>query len=156
MITTIVLCFVILLFIGTPIAILLVVATAIALVLHGSTSLLILPQQLFNALDNSVLLSIPFFILAGSIMTEGAMARKLIAVVNAIVGRFPGGLAIATTLACLFFAAISGSSPATVVAIGSIMIPALIRALRVSAYLLFSGFNPPVRIWWCEGHRYGA
>ncbi len=128
MITTIVLCFAILLAIGTPIAILMVVTTAVALVLHGSTSLLILPQQLFNALDNSVLLSIPFFILAGSIMTEGAMARKLIAVVNAVVGRFPGGLAIATTLACLFFAAISGSSPATVVAIGSIMIPALIKS----------------------------
>jgi C4-dicarboxylate transporter, DctM subunit len=128
MIATIVLCFIILLLIGTPIAILMMVTTAVALVMHSNTSLLMLPQQLFNALDNSVLLSIPFFILAGSIMTEGAMARKLIAVVNAVVGRFPGGLAIATTLACLFFAAISGSSPATVVAIGSIMIPALVKS----------------------------
>lgn len=128
MITTIVLSFATLLIIGTPIAILMVVTTAVGLVLHSSTSLLILPQQLFNALDNSVLLSVPFFILAGAIMTEGAMARKLIGVVNVFVGRLPGGLAIATTLACLFFAAISGSSPATVVAIGSVMIPALIKS----------------------------
>lgn len=61
-------------------------------------------------------------------MTEGAIARRLIAVINTLVGSYPGGLAVATTLACLFFAAISGSSPATVVAIGSVMIPALVKS----------------------------
>ncbi len=127
MITTIIICFFVLLVIGMPIAILMALTTAAALFAHTSTSLMVLPQQLFNALDNSVLLSIPFFIMAGSIMTEGAMARRLIAIVNAFVGSHPGGLAVATTLACLFFAALSGSSPATVVAIGSIMIPALIK-----------------------------
>ena len=75
-----------------------------------------------------MLLAIPFFILAGSIMTRGGIARRLINFVNALVGWFPGGLAMAGILACIFFAAISGSSPATVVAIGSIMIPALIKA----------------------------
>ena len=75
-----------------------------------------------------LLLAIPFFIVAGSIMTKGAIARRLIDFVNALVGWFPGGLAIAGVLACIFFAAISGSSPATVVAIGSVMIPALIKA----------------------------
>lgn len=128
MIATIILCFFFLLIIGTPIAVLMVITTAVTLAAHTFTSLMVLPQQLFNALDNSVLLSIPFFIIAGSIMTEGAMARRLIAIVNAFVGSYPGGLAIATTLACLFFAALSGSSPATVVAIGSIMIPALTKA----------------------------
>jgi C4-dicarboxylate transporter DctM subunit len=108
-----------------PIAVLMVATTAIALLAWTSTSLLVLPQQLFNALDNSILMSIPFFILTGSIMTRGAMARRIIAVLNALVGSFPGGLAVTTTLACLFFAALSGSSPATVVAIGSVMIPAL-------------------------------
>jgi C4-dicarboxylate transporter DctM subunit len=128
MLTTVIISFVLLLVIGTPIAILMLVTTAVALCTHSSTSLMVLPQQLFNALDNSVLLAIPFFILAGGVMTEGVMARRLIAVINCLVGSYPGGLAVATTLACLFFAAISGSSPATVVAIGSIMIPALVKS----------------------------
>lgn len=125
MIATVIVCFFTLLAIGAPIAVLMLVCTAVGLAAFTSTSLMVLPQQLFNALDNSLLLSIPFFILAGSIMTEGAMARRLIAVINAFVGHYPGGLAVATTLACLFFACLSGSSPATVIAIGSVMIPAL-------------------------------
>ncbi len=128
MIATILLCFFFLLLVGMPIAILMVVTTGVTLAAFTNTSLLVLPQQLFNALDNFILLAIPFFILAGSIMTEGAMARRLVAIVNALVGCYPGGLAIAATLACIFFAALSGSSPATVVAIGSIMIPALVRS----------------------------
>ncbi|HMK36154.1 MAG TPA: TRAP transporter large permease subunit [Desulfomonilaceae bacterium] len=127
MIATLVVSFFVLLIMGVPIAILLLITTAVTLVAHTSTSLLVLPQQLFNALDNSVLLSIPFFILAGNVMTRGAMARKLIEVVKSLVGSHPGGLALAATLACMFFAALSGSSPATVIAIGSVMIPALIE-----------------------------
>jgi C4-dicarboxylate transporter DctM subunit len=128
MIATILVCFIALLLIGVPIAVLMVATTALTLAAHTSTSLLVLPQQLFNALDNFILLAIPFFIMAGSLMTEGAMARRLIDIVNCLVGRFPGGLAIATTIACIFFAALSGSSPATVVAIGAIMIPALVKS----------------------------
>ena len=119
--------FTLLLFLGMPIAVILGVTTLGCLVFFTSTPLHIITQQLFNALDNFILLSIPFFILAGSIMTRGSIAKKLIAFVNALVGWFPGGLAMAGVLACIFFAAISGSSPATVVAIGSIMIPALIK-----------------------------
>ena len=128
MIATIVILFFFLLFMGMPIAVMLLITTTVTLAIHTNTSLVVIPQQLFNVLDNSILLSIPFFILAGNVMTHGAMARRLIDVVNSFVGSFPGGLAIAGTLACLFFAALSGSSPATVVAIGSIMIPALIKA----------------------------
>jgi len=117
-----------LLFLGMPIAVILGVTTLGCLVFFTSTPLHIITQQLFNALDNFVLLAIPFFILAGSIMTRGSIAKKLIAFVNSLVGWFPGGLAMAGVLACIFFAAISGSSPATVVAIGSIMIPALVKA----------------------------
>ncbi|MEW6112303.1 MAG: TRAP transporter large permease subunit, partial [Thermodesulfobacteriota bacterium] len=94
MIATVALCFIILLILGMPIAVLLVVTTGMAVLLHTTTSLLVLPQQLFNALDNFILLSIPFFILAGAIMTQGAMAKKLVAVINALVGPIPGGLAI--------------------------------------------------------------
>ncbi|MBA3010461.1 MAG: TRAP transporter large permease subunit, partial [Proteobacteria bacterium] len=128
MILTICTSFALLLFLGVPIAVILGVTTMISLIFFSSTPLQIISQQLFNALDNFVLLAIPFFILAGAIMTRGGIARKLIAFVNALVGWFPGGLAMAGILACIFFAAISGSSPATVVAIGSIMIPALIKA----------------------------
>ncbi len=128
MIATIIICFFVLLVIGVPIAVLMAVTTGVSLFAHTSTSLLVLPQQLFNGLDNFILMAIPFFILAGSLMTEGAMARRLVNVINSVVGSYPGGLAIAATLACLFFAALSGSSPATVVAIGTIMIPALIKA----------------------------
>ena len=128
MIPTLVICFVLLLLLGMPISMLLAVTTAVTLLLHTSTPLTILVQQLFNALDNSVLLAIPFFILAGGIMTEGAIAKRLIDIMNLLVGRFRGGAAMASVVACVFFAALSGSSPATVVAIGSIMMPALIKA----------------------------
>jgi len=125
---TIAICFVALLLAGVPIAALLGITTMAALIIHTSTPLHIIAQQFFNALDKFVLLAIPFFILAGAIMTRGGIARRLINFVNALVGWFPGGLSIAGVVACIFFAAISGSSPATVVAIGSIMVPALLEA----------------------------
>ncbi|MFH1139567.1 MAG: TRAP transporter large permease subunit [Pseudomonadota bacterium] len=128
MIVTIIISFLALLFLGMPISVMLGVITGLTLATHTSVPLLVLPQQLFNALDNFILLSIPFFILAGAIMTRGEMAQRLINVINLAVGRMHGGLAVAGVLACLFFAALSGSSPATVVAIGSIMIPALKKA----------------------------
>jgi C4-dicarboxylate transporter DctM subunit len=125
MIIAMLLSFIGLLVLGVPIAAVLLATSGITLHFFTFTPLLVLPQQLFNALDNFVLLAIPFFILAGAIMTEGEMAGRLIAVIRYLVGRVPGGLAIAGLLACIFFAALSGSSPATVIAIGSIMIPAL-------------------------------
>ena len=128
MILTICACFAGLLLLGVPIAVILGITTLVSLTFFAGTPLTIITQQLFNALDKFVLLAIPFFILAGSIMTHGGIARRLIAFVNALVGWIPGGLAVAGILACIFFAAISGSSPATVVAIGSVMIPALIKA----------------------------
>lgn len=128
MIATICISFGLLLILGFPIAVILGITTTLSLVFFSNTPLHIITQQLFNALDKFILLAIPFFILAGSIMTRGGISKRLIAFVNALVGWFPGGLAMAGILACIFFAAISGSSPATVVAIGSIMIPALIKA----------------------------
>jgi C4-dicarboxylate transporter, DctM subunit len=120
--------FVGLLAISTPIAIVLLAVSGTTLHFFLDVSLLALVQQLFNGMDNFILLSIPFFILAGNIMAEGSISKKLILVMRLIVGPLPGGLAIAGILACIFFAAISGSSPATVIAIGSIMIPAMVKA----------------------------
>ncbi|MDW7710664.1 MAG: TRAP transporter large permease subunit [Deferrisomatales bacterium] len=128
MLTTVAIAFVLLLLLGVPIAAVLAGVTALTVALHTNTPLLVLPQQIFNALDNFVLLAIPFFVLAGRIMTTGTMAQRLVDVMRALVGNKRGGLAVTAVLACLFFAALSGSSPATVVAIGSIMIPALTRS----------------------------
>lgn len=125
--TILLLCFFGLLILSMPIALVLTASTAIYLFFFAGIPLTSLIQQLFNGLDNFVLLGVPFFILAGNIMAEGAISSRIVNVMKLFVGRFNGGLAMATVLACLFFAAISGSSPATVVAIGSIMLPALIR-----------------------------
>jgi len=117
-----------LLFLSTPIAIVLLTVTATTLHFFLGIPLQAVVQQLFNGMDNFILLAIPFFILAGSIMAEGSISTYLIEVMNFFVGRFRGGLAIASILGCIFFAAISGSSPATVIAIGSTMIPALVKS----------------------------
>jgi len=127
MLTIVFICFFALMTLSTPIAIVLAATTAMYLFFIASTPLTSLIQQLFNGLDNFVLLGVPFFVLAGNIMAEGAISDRLINVMKLCVGRLAGGLAMAGIMACMFFAAISGSSPATVIAIGSIMMPALIK-----------------------------
>lgn len=84
------------------------------------------PETLFNALNTFPLMAIPFFVLAANIMARGGISRRLIDAGNALVGGVRGGLAMTAVLACMFFAAISGSSPATVVAVGSLLIPAMV------------------------------
>jgi len=118
----------VLLVLSTPIAIVLITVTGATLYFYLGVPLQAIVQQLFNGMDNFILLAIPFFILAGSIMAEGSISKYLVDVMNLLVGRFRGGLAFASVLACIFFAAISGSSPATVIAIGGIMIPALVKS----------------------------
>jgi hypothetical protein len=84
-------------------------------------------EQTRSLSDKEVLLAIPFFVVSGALMTEGDIATRLIRFADVIFGRLPGGLAISAVFACAFFAAVSGSSPVTVIAIGSIMYPALIK-----------------------------
>ena len=84
-------------------------------------------EEIFTLTDKNVLLAIPFFVVAGSLMTAGGIARRLVDLADALIGWLPGGLAAAAVLACIFFAAISGSSPTTVIAIGTIMMPALVK-----------------------------
>ena len=76
----------------------------------------------------NVFLSIPFFIASGSIMTSGGIAKRLTELASAAVGWMPGGLAVASVVACIVFAAISGSSPVTLVAVGAVMYPALVKS----------------------------
>ena len=82
----------------------------------------------WNALNKDVLLSIPLFILAGQIMTRGSMAQRLVRFISALTAPVPGGLAVATIVSCAVFAALSGSSTVTLLAVGSVMYPALIEA----------------------------
>jgi C4-dicarboxylate transporter DctM subunit len=85
-----------------------------------------IPETLFSALDTFPLMAVPFFILAANVMAKGGISHRLVAAGNAVVGGVRGGLAMTAVLACMFFAAISGSSPATVVAVGTILVPAMI------------------------------
>lgn len=83
--------------------------------------------KLFTGIEKFEIMAIPFFILAGNFLTHGGVARRMIDFATSMVGHFHGGLGLAGVLACALFAAVSGSSPATVVAIGSILLPAMIK-----------------------------
>lgn len=83
--------------------------------------------KLFSGIEKFEIMAIPFFILAGNFLTHGGVARRMINFATSMVGHFHGGLGLAGVLACALFAAVSGSSPATVVAIGSIILPAMVR-----------------------------
>jgi C4-dicarboxylate transporter, DctM subunit len=112
--------------IGVPIAVSLGLSSILFLLMFSDTSLASIAQTLYQAMEgHATLLAIPFFILASSFMSTGGVARRIIRFAIACVGHLPGGLAIAGVFACMLFAALSGSSPATVVAIGSIVIAAM-------------------------------
>ena len=113
--------------IGVPIAVSLGLSSILFLMMHSDASLASVAQTLFSAFEGHyTLLAIPFFILASVFMSTGGVANRIIRFAIAVVGSFRGGLAIASVFACMLFAALSGSSPATVVAIGSIVIAGMI------------------------------
>lgn len=112
----------ILLFIGVPVGISLGLSSILFVTFFSSDSLSSIALSLFGAGQHYTLLAIPFFVLASSYMSTGGVAKRLINFAIASVGHFRGGLAMASVLACMMFAALSGSSPATVVAIGTIAI----------------------------------
>lgn len=118
---------IILLILGLPIAFSLAIATLFGL-LVTDIPLIYLAEASFSGADIFPLIAIPGFILAGHLMQKSGMTKGIIDVMRELVGNFPGGLAIVTIFSCMFFAAISGSGPATVAAIGSIMIPAMREA----------------------------
>ncbi len=117
-----------LLAIGVPIAVALGLSSILFLLYHSDSSMASVAQTLFEAFEGHyTLLAIPFFILASSYMTTGGVARRIIRFAIAAVGHVRGGLAIAGVFACMLFAALSGSSPATVVAIGSLVIAGMLK-----------------------------
>ena len=112
-----------LMLLGLPIAVSLGFSSIVFLLVLSDSSLASIAQTFFQAMaGHYTLLAIPFFVLASSFMSTGGVAKRIIRFSIALVGHFPGGLAIAGVFACMMFAALSGSSPATVVAIGSIVI----------------------------------
>ena len=124
--------FVLLLLIGAPIAVCLGISSISAMLVLGagrpvSVVLGTVPQLVSAATSKSVLLAIPFFILGGNIMEKAGISGKLISLAEACVGHFKGGVAMVCVIVACFFAAISGSGPATVAALGLILIPAMVK-----------------------------
>lgn len=114
------------LIIGVPISVSLGVATIVTL-LTFDVPLAVVAQRMFTALDSVSIMAIPFFVLAGNLMTKGGISRRLVVFSNKIIGNVRGGMGLAMVLACAFFAALSGSAPATVLAIGSMLYPEMVK-----------------------------
>lgn len=121
--------FIVMLLLGVPIAVSLAVGTMSAILFSPdiTLSLSVVTQRIFGGLDSTSIMAIAFFVLAGNIMTKGGISRRLVDFANSIVGGFRGGMSLAMVLACAFFAALSGSAPATVVAIGVMLYPDMVR-----------------------------
>ncbi|MQA25057.1 MAG: TRAP transporter large permease subunit, partial [Micromonosporaceae bacterium] len=117
-----------LLFSSTSIAVALGLTSFIYFYYFTTLPLTQIPERLFNSLNTFPLMAIPFFVLAANIMARGGISKRLTAAGNVLVGGFQGGLAMTAVLSCVFFAAISGSSPATVIAVGTLLIPAMISS----------------------------
>ena len=115
------------LFLGVPVAVSLGLSSVLVIAFLSPDSVSSVALQLFTASQKYTLLAIPFFILASSFMSTGGVAKRIIRFSIAMVGHLRGGLAIASVFACMLFAALSGSSPATVVAIGGIAISAMMK-----------------------------
>ena len=139
--------FAVLLIAGVPIAVSLGMATMIS-VATLDLPLAVIAQRIFTGLDSAAIMAIPFFVLAGNLMSSGGISRRLVDFVNSIVGKARGGMAYAMVAGCAFFAALSGSAPATVVAIGSMLYPDVVRLgypkERAAGLLAVSGGLGPI------------
>ncbi len=113
--------------IGLPIGYAIATSTIITFITYSSTPLRIVSQNAFTGIDSFVLLAIPFFILAGILMSAGGVARRLVDIADAFIGWITGGLGMASVMTATFFGAISGSGAATTSAVGSLMLPEMKR-----------------------------
>lgn len=116
------------LIIGVPVAIALGLSSVLTILFFSNDSLASLSLKLFQSMEHYTLLAIPFFILSATFLSTGGVAKRIIRFAIACVGSLRGGMAMASVLACMLFAAVSGSSPATVVAIGSIVIAGMVAS----------------------------
>jgi C4-dicarboxylate transporter DctM subunit len=113
------------LLLGVPISFTILTVASVGILTMSTISPVIIIQQLFMGIDTFTLMAVPLFIISGSIAAKGGTAKGLVDIMRLIFGKLPGGLAVSTVFACAVFAAISGSSLATIMAIGSMMIPIL-------------------------------
>lgn len=143
-------CFALFLILGVPIAIALgaAVMSAILFTPDFAITTAIIPQRIFGGLESNSLMAIAFFVLAGNLMTKGGISRRLVDLANSMVGWLRGGMSLALVLACAFFAALSGSAPATVIAIGSMLYADMVRIGypedRTAGLLVVAGGLGPV------------
>ena len=114
-------------FLGIPIAYVLLGTATISLWFGSTQPMALIAQQFFTGIDSFPLLAIPLFMIAGSLMAEADISKRLINFSNAMVGHYTGGLSYVAVISCMIFAAISGSGPATVAALGGIMIPGMVK-----------------------------
>src|SRR5688572_32289405 len=112
---------------GTPISISLGLTVLTFLFTMTDVPIESVALKLFTGIEKFEIMAVPFFILAGNFLTHGGVARRMIRFATSMVGHWHGGLGLAGVMACALFAAVSGSSPATVVAIGSILLPAMVK-----------------------------
>ena len=142
--------FALLLILGVPIALSLGAATLAAIVLDPSLSVSIttVGQRIFGGLDSTSIMAIAFFVLAGNLMTKGGISRRICDFCRSIIGGIRGGMGLVLVLSCAFFAALSGSAPATVVAIGVMLYPDMVKMgypkERVAGLLVVSGGLGPI------------
>ncbi len=125
-----------LMLIGVPVAVSLGTSTMVTALMFTDYNLMGVPSRVFDGLDQYTLMAIPMFILAGAFLSKGSAAGRIIEFAKSIVGHLPGGLPIAAIFASIIFAAVSGSSPATVVAIGSVMYGAIKEAGYPTKYAI--------------------
>ncbi len=123
----------VLLLLGVPVAVALGVSSLVSMLLFTQHDITGIPETFISAFK-STLMAIPMFILAGSLLSKGSAAQRIVDFARSLVGHLPGGLPMSAILACIIFAAVSGSSPATVVAIGSVMFVALREAGYPKSY----------------------
>lgn len=124
---TLLISFLVFLIIGVPIAFVLGLTPMAVLVTQGETPLVLVAQRIFTGIDSPVLMAVPFFILAGNIMSAGGMTERLLRFCNVLVGSFRGGLAYINVVISMIFAGITGAAVADTSAVGSILIPAMKR-----------------------------
>jgi tripartite ATP-independent transporter DctM subunit len=125
----------VLLLIGIPIALALGLAAFAYLIFTGNLHLMIVfPQKMFVNVNQFVLLTVPLFLLAGSLMSLGGITERVVGFANACVGHIRGGLSLVTVVSCMFFSGVSGAATADVAAVGSVLIPAMVKAGYPRAY----------------------
>ena len=115
------------LILGVPIGIAFGLGLVLVSALFGTTTLIFIAQQMWTGMDSIPLVAIPMFIIAGAIMETGGLSKRLVNFASKIVGNVYGGLGTVAVVACMLFGAISGSGPATVAAIGAIMLPYMVK-----------------------------